>query len=271
LAAARLENVPAAWFLLSGAVMSARFQALPMPSLIMSKPRSRSGGGGHGWLWRWAAVCVGTVTVAALAYHLPVLERIVALQGWFRGQGVLGGVLYAAGFAVGIVLLLPGSILSAGAGFTFGFLWGSVIVWVGALAGATLAFVIGRHGPRARVEWLSHRHPKFAAARDAVGEEGWKVVAMLRLSVIAPFTPTNYLLGLTPVRLSTFVSATAIAMLPGILLHTALGAAGNLVVGGRPVGTLAWVGLATGIGFAVAATVILTRAARRRLEKGQGT
>ena len=235
----------------------------------MSKPRSPSRGE-HGWLWRWAAVLVAAGVVAALAYHLPILERIVALQGWFRGHGVLGGVLYAAGFAVGVVLLLPGAILSAGAGFIFGFVWGSVIVWVGSMAGATLAFVIGRHGPRARVEWLSRRHPKFAAAREAVGEEGWKVVAMLRLSVIAPFTPANYLLGLTPVRLRTFVSATAIAMLPGILLHTALGAAGNLVVRGRPLGTLAWVGLATGIGFAVAETVVLTRAARRRLGKGQG-
>lgn len=232
----------------------------------MSTSRSRAGNSRRGWPWRWAATLAVVLAMALAAHQLPVLEKIVALQGWLRGHGALGGVLYAAGFAIGIVLLLPGSILSAGAGFVFGFVWGSVIVWTGTIAGATLAFLIGRHGPRARIEWLARRHPKFAAAREAIAEEGFKVIAMLRLSVIAPFTPTNYLLGLTAVRLRTFVAATALSMLPGILFHVALGAAGDLVVGGRPLSRLAWAGIAIGVGFAVAATVVLTRAARRRLE-----
>ena len=232
----------------------------------MSDSRSHVADGGRGWRWRWAATLLVVLAVALAAYQLPVLAKIVALQGWLRGHGVLGGVLYTAGFAIGVVLLLPGSILSVGAGFVFGFFWGSVIVWTGTIAGATLAFLIGRHGPRARIEWLARRHPKFAAAREAIAEEGFKVIAMLRLSVIAPFTPTNYLLGLTAVQLRTFVAATALSMLPGILFHVALGAAGNLVVGGRPLSSLAWAGIAAGIGFAVAATVVLTRAARRHLE-----
>jgi uncharacterized membrane protein YdjX (TVP38/TMEM64 family) len=222
--------------------------------------------GGRGWRWRWAAALLVVLVVAVAAYQLPVLPKIVALQGWFRDQGVLGGVLYAAGFTIGVVLLLPPSILSVGGGFVFGFLWGSVIVWIGTVAGAALAFLIGRHGPRARIEWLARRHPKFAAAREAIAEEGFKVITMLRLSVIAPFTPTNYLLGLTPVRLRTFVAATALSMLPGILFHVALGATGDLVVGGRSLSGVAWVGIVVGVGFAVAATVVLTRAARRRLE-----
>lgn len=58
-----------------------------------------------------------------------------------------------------------------------------------------------------------------------VAEEGWKVVVLLRLSPLVPFSMLNYFLGVTRLSFRAYLIATAIGMIPGILLYTYLGSA----------------------------------------------
>jgi uncharacterized membrane protein YdjX (TVP38/TMEM64 family) len=65
--------------------------------------------------------------------------------------------------------------------------------------GATLAFLIGRYFAR---QWVAARlanYPKFKAVDEAVAREGWKIVALTRLSPVFPFSLLNYAFGLTNV------------------------------------------------------------------------
>ena len=80
--------------------------------------------------------------------------------------------------------------------------------------------------PRRRFSWAAtwrgmpsrgkiERNEKFAAIDRAVADEGWKIVLLTRLSPVFPFTLLNYAFGLTRVRLSHYVLASWIGMIPG--------------------------------------------------------
>ncbi|MCL5123351.1 MAG: TVP38/TMEM64 family protein, partial [Deltaproteobacteria bacterium] len=108
--------------------------------------------------------------------------------------------VFVAGFYVlATVLLVPGSVITLGAGFLFGVPLGLLTVWIGANLGAAVAFLLGRTIARGWVEQKVKGNPKFAAIDEALGKEGFKIVLLLRLSPIFPFSLLNYVLGITKV------------------------------------------------------------------------
>ncbi len=168
---------------------------------------------------------IAAVAVLARMFHLgeafgAALERI-------RGLGALAPVLFIIIYIAGAILFVPGAILTIGGGALFGVVWGSVYVSIGATIGATAAFVIGRYIARGWVRGRLAGNPRFAAIDDAVGREGWKIVALTRLSPIFPFNLLNYAFGLTGVSLRDYVIATWAGILPGTVLYVYIGALGG--------------------------------------------
>jgi uncharacterized membrane protein YdjX (TVP38/TMEM64 family) len=218
---------------------------------------------------RGAVGLLAAAAVFAAVRLLPVAEWLTAFQRWVADQGVWGGFLYAAVYVLCALLFVPGSLLTIGAGLVFGLAGGMVLVSAASTTTAALAFLVGRHLARARVEAMAHRHPRFAAIDRAIAENGWKVVALLRLSPVVPFSLSNYLYGVTPVRFLPYVVTSWAAMLPGTLLYVWLGAAGRAAAGGRTEGRspAEWVLLGAGLVATALVTVLLTRAARRQLQR----
>ena len=68
-----------------------------------------------------------------------------------------------------------------------------------ATVAATVAFLIARFVARDKIRELAGKNPKFLAIDRAIGEDGFRVVALLRLSPLLPFALGNYLYGLTSV------------------------------------------------------------------------
>jgi uncharacterized membrane protein YdjX (TVP38/TMEM64 family) len=167
------------------------------------------------------------------------------------------------------LLFVPGVVLTLGAGLAFGLLWGTVVVSAASTTAAAAAYLIARYAARRKVEALARRHPRFAAVDRAIAKNGWKVVALLRLSPVIPFSISNYLYGLTAVRFFPYVAASWAAMLPATVLYVYLGAAGASLSGGRPKSPWEWVLLGGGLAATIAVTVILSRVARRELQAGE--
>lgn len=221
------------------------------------------------WL-RWLGVALGIAGLVALFALLPVTSWLVAVVEWIRGQGPVGPVLFAAVYVVAAVLLLPGSVLTIGGGFVYGPLWGLALVSPVSVLAATAAFILGRTVAR---DWVTRRlgkDPRLAAIDAAVGQNGFKIVLLLRLSPLFPFNALNYLLGLTRVRARDFVLGSWIGMLPGTALYVYLGSlvttASELASGSRPsTGTAGNALLIVGLVATVGVTVLLTRIARRAL------
>ncbi len=201
-----------------------------------------------------------------------VTHLILRLASFLRGVGALGVLVYALAYIVATLFFLPGSLLTAAAGFAYGPLWGTLLVSPVSVAAATLAFWLGRSVAR---DWVSRRlagQPRFGAIDQAIGQRGFFIVLLVRLSPILPFNLLNYALGLTRVRLRDYVPASFAGMLPGTLLYVYLGSlvtsASELLGGvGSRAGTagqlLYWGGLAA----TLAATIIITRLANGALRK----
>ena len=216
---------------------------------------------------RLALGVAALVAMVVLVRVLPVDEWLRQVQDRAREMGALGGLVYGLVYVVCALLLVPGSVLTLGAGAVFGLGWGLVIVFTAANVAAALAFLIARHLARTRVEAMARKHARFGAIEAAIREEGWKVVALLRLSPVVPFSVSNYLYGLAPVDFGPYMLASAAGMLPGTLLYVYLGVAGSAAAGGRTRSPLEWALLAAGLLATLAVTVVLTRKARQHLAK----
>jgi uncharacterized membrane protein YdjX (TVP38/TMEM64 family) len=174
------------------------------------------------------------------------------------------------GYAVFTVAFLPGSLLTLAAGAIFGLVRGTAYAFTGATLGAAASFLVARYGARRAIEQKIAGNARFAAIDKAVGKEGFKIVALLRLSPVFPFNLLNYALGLTKVRFLHYLLA-SVAMLPGTLLYVYYGhAAGSLAQaagGGAKQGPEKWISLGIGLAATIAVTAVITRLARRALNQ----
>jgi uncharacterized membrane protein YdjX (TVP38/TMEM64 family) len=217
--------------------------------------------------WRAILLAAAVASLFVLARVLPVERWLAAFQHWVQGLGSWAPLLYGAVYVAAALLLVPGALLTIGAGLLFGLWTGAVVVLVSATVAAALAFLAARHLARHRVEQWARKSPRFDAIDGAIREQGWKVVALLRLSPLVPFSLSNYLYGLTAVRFWPYVAASAAGMIPGTLLYVSIGAAGRAAAAGRGRGPLDWALLALGLAATAAATILVGRAARRELGK----
>lgn len=216
---------------------------------------------------RWALLAAGVVLLLLLGR-----EAGAALPGfaaWIEQLGALAPLVFIAGYALAVVALVPGSLLTVAAGAIFGLAEGTLYVLIAATLGAAVAFLLARYLARPLVERRLAGNPRFAAIDRAVGRQGRRIVFLLRLSPVFPFNVLNYALGLTGVRFSDYLLA-CIGMLPGTLLYVYYGrlagevavlAAGAEVERGPGYYSL----LVLGLVATIAVTALVTRVARRAL------
>jgi len=217
--------------------------------------------------YRWIGIAI-LALVALLAFRLLPLEQF---QGRVRERiesfGVWGPVALVALYVVATVLLVPGTFLTLVAGATYGLWVGTAIVSIGSTTGAAMAFLIARYFARDHVARLAHRRTRFGAIDRAIGEGGWKVVALLRLSPVVPFNLQNYLYGVTPIRFGSCILASWIAMLPGTFLYVYIGhVTGTVIRPDRQRSPWEWALLAAGLVATLLVTVYVTRLANRHLQ-----
>jgi uncharacterized membrane protein YdjX (TVP38/TMEM64 family) len=204
---------------------------------------------------------------------LPVQEWLRNFNDWVGQLGVAGMFIFIAVYAVGTVLLAPGSVLTIGAGFAFGIWKGFLAVSAGATLGASLAFLGARFIARDRIEAIAKQSERFQRLDKAIGKQGAKLIFLLRLSPVIPFNLSNYFYGLTGVRFWRYVLASWIGMMPGTFLYVYIGTAGKAAVsaaaGGQAVkhGWQYWTFLSIGLVATIIVTVWVTKIARDALKK----
>ena len=223
------------------------------------------------WLpWKTGLGALALVALMVAAHSLPVAAGLRHVDAWTKGLGWAAPLIFVGLYAVGTVLFVPGSVMTIAAGVLFG-LWGIPVVSVGSTLGAALAFLISRYLAREQVKKLVAANPKFRAIDKAVGEQGGRLIGLLRLSPVIPFNLSNYFYGLTNVGFRPYVLASWLGMLPGGCLYVYLGSAGKAGLDGqhRLHGTLEHMFFGLGLLATIAVTVVIARVARRALEKAE--
>jgi uncharacterized membrane protein YdjX (TVP38/TMEM64 family) len=216
---------------------------------------------------KWIGIGALVLALVVAWRLLPIVQWIEDFQRWAKTLGVAGGVLFGIAYVIAALLFVPGSVLTIGAGFTFGLLWGTVIVSASSVTAAALGFLIARYLARDQVERLVQRNRNFRAIDRAIAEKGWKVVLLLRLSPLIPFSVSNYLYGLTGISFHQFMLASWIGMLPGTILYVYLGAAGQSIGKVHERSVWEWVLLGAGLIATLVVTLLLARVAKNELRK----
>jgi uncharacterized membrane protein YdjX (TVP38/TMEM64 family) len=197
---------------------------------------------------------------------LPVKEWVLSFTGWVRSFGALGMVIFAVAYFFAVVALAPAGLLSVAAGLLFG-AWAFPIVVAAATAGAVLAFVIGRYLAREQVKRAVRKRPVLEAIDQAVREEGWKIVVLLRLTPLVPFNIQNYALGVTDVGLLPYALGTFFGIMPGTALYVYLGAIGEAAARGDTGGLLQILFLGVGLITTIVVVVVIGRKAKAKLRE----
>jgi len=215
--------------------------------------------------WGWIAAAAALVAAGALLilYLAPMADWEGLVEEWIEASGVFGVVVFTGIYVVATLLLLPSGVLAIVAGALYGLAWGGGAGMAGSMLAAFIAFEIARHLLCERIKAHYTKSGTPAAIDKALRSEGWKAVALLRLSPVVPFAVKNYLFGVSRVHMRDYLIGTFIGKLPGTIILTALGTTGRAAL--DLTGPARWGLLGGGIAATVLVSWLVGRTARRHL------
>jgi uncharacterized membrane protein YdjX (TVP38/TMEM64 family) len=192
-------------------------------------------------LRNWGLTILVAVFVFVLVRRFGIQEPLRQGLDWVRQLGPWGALVFVGICVVAAVCLVPGSVLTLGAGAIYGATWGTVYASLGSTLGAVAAFLVSR----------------------------WKIVCLTRLSPILPYILLNYAFGVSQVKLSHYWTASWVGMLPATVMYAYLGSLAQ-AAGGRTRSPTQWIFYAGGLVATIAVTIVMARLARRALGQKLG-
>lgn len=218
----------------------------------------------------------GLIAVAVLACG-ALIARLMP-----RGSSLVGGFAHLTdqlqgamaanwlAFAFGQIVIaasgiLPASMFAMIAGASFGFGWGLAISIACTMFGGWLAFALSRTVLRGWIERWIRRSPLADRFDEAIGEESWRFVLLLRISPVMPFALTSYGLGITRIGQRDFLLGT-LASLPALVGYVAMGSLGRIGVAmiGSPTSPAGFAMILMGLG-AVAYALLRVKVVLQRV------
>jgi uncharacterized membrane protein YdjX (TVP38/TMEM64 family) len=172
---------------------------------------------------RTAIAAIAVLAAAAALVFATGLHRELSFATLIRHRAAIDTFVTAhrftafASFVVlyitVVALSIPGAfVLTVAGGLIFGAVFGGIGAFIGALAGASILFMIAR---TALGGWLIKRAGPFAEKlADGFRRDAFNYLLFLRLVPAFPFWLVNIVPALLGVRLSTFVTATALGIFP---------------------------------------------------------
>ena len=148
------------------------------------------------------------------------------IQQWVDSQGLLAPVLFMGMVILQVVVaVIPGEPLEIAAGYAFGALEGTVLCVLGTLIGGVLVFLLVRRFGAQAVEVFFDLE-KFRSLRFF--QDRRRLTFWVFLVFFLPGTPKDvlcYFVGLTDMRLRTWILVSAVARIPSIITSTVGGSA----------------------------------------------
>lgn len=163
-------------------------------------------------LFSWIAYAVGWPLVRQFRENPETFREYVDAHG-FRGHLMMIGMMALQV----IVAIIPGEPFELGAGFVFGWFQGTLLCLVGAAAASALVYLAVR---KWGVKLVEAFFPREKIMRYAFLQNEKKLNLLVFILFLIPGTPKDlltYLVGLTPMKLSSFLLITSLARIPSVL------------------------------------------------------
>jgi uncharacterized membrane protein YdjX (TVP38/TMEM64 family) len=171
-------------------------------------------------LFFWLSL-LGGYQLYAWQHDLTPLGAVHRLVD-FMATSMGGALIFVAFYAAGPLILFPSNLLAIAAGFVFGPVWGVILTVLGSNTSASVAYLVGRCFGKGLLD-----SKRFSGVVGRYAERmranSFESVLVMRL-VFLPFDPVNYLAGFLRVGWRSFILATTLGSLPGILSFVLFGA-----------------------------------------------
>jgi len=155
---------------------------------------------------------------SGISLDMTVEGTVQLIRSW----GAWGVAVSIALMVLHSFVLFPAEILACANGMIYGPLWGTVVTWVGAMLGASVAFGLVRVLGRPFVHRMLNDAQREKLALWS-HDRGGMALLTARLIPLIAFNLINYAAALTQISWWTFLWATAIGILPLTALSAILG------------------------------------------------
>jgi len=174
---------------------------------------------------RWISVAAGIIIFVAIAVLLiigPKTGNVENLRVTLLHCGPWA-VAISAALMVGqaIIAPLPANVITITNALVFGPVWGSLLSWFTTVLGASLCFLLSKtFGKRFAEKTVGD---SLQRAENFFRRYGLFAMFVLRIMPFVPFDAVSYGAGLIGVPYTRFLLATAIGIIPSILVYSYLG------------------------------------------------
>lgn len=178
----------------------------------------------HAGRSRIALLILFSLGAVALLHHFSAFEflRSGGAERALRELGPEAPVAFVLLMGLLMALWVPGTLIVLVGAAVFPPNTALLLNYLGSLTAALFGFAVARLiGGSAMQELLSRKAPGLAPYQQRLATDGFLTVFYLRL-IPTPFNAISYLAGLSPVPATTYLSATALAILPGSFAFTTL-------------------------------------------------
>lgn len=175
------------------------------------------------------AIVVALLFIAAVGYLVgkPMVDFVrepERFRAWVDAAGFVSRVIFVGMVVFQLVIaLIPGEPLEMGAGYAFGAVEGTILCIIGCVIGSALVFLFVRRFGVKLVEVFFPRE-KIRSLRFL--QDSRRLNLLTFIVFFIPGTPKDllsYFIGLTDMKLGTWLFITAVARIPSIVTSTVTG------------------------------------------------
>lgn len=152
---------------------------------------------------------------------LDFISQPEKFQEWASSQGILGRLTIIGIMTLQVVFAaIPGEVIEIGAGYAFGAVEGTLLCIIGAAVGSVVIFYLTRLFGVKLVEIFISRE-KINSLNFI--KDSKKLNLLIFILFFIPGTPKDlftYFIGLTPMKLTTFLIISSIARIPSVITST---------------------------------------------------
>ncbi|HIV31167.1 MAG TPA: TVP38/TMEM64 family protein [Candidatus Pullichristensenella excrementipullorum] len=175
------------------------------------------------------AIIVALIFIGAVGYLVgkPMVEFVrepERFRAWVDSSGFVSRVIFVGMVVFQLIIaLIPGEPLEMGAGYAFGAVEGTILCIIGCVIGSALVFLFVRRFGVKLVEVFFPRE-KIRSLRFL--QDSRRLNLLTFIVFFIPGTPKDllsYFIGLTDMKLGTWLCITAVARIPSIVTSTVTG------------------------------------------------
>lgn len=165
---------------------------------------------------------VAAVSISPVIFPDYSRELAQIIQENIQTFGVWGPVAMVVLLIIATIFSpIPNSLIIIAMGATYGPIWGTVIAIIGATLASSFAFFLAR---KFGEQFVERFFPKTHFLHRFLTKNAFPTIFILRLIPSVSFDMVSYGVGLTKIPFHTFITASFLGTIPGLISYVLIGA-----------------------------------------------